>query len=1283
VGGQISIGSPTDNSLTITQSSQRGAINWQTFNIGTGNTVQFVQPNSNSITLNRVVGGVPSNIQGALLANGQVWIQNANGVLFGNGATINVNSLLVTTKNVDVNQFMAGNAFDLASTGGNAGIINDGSITAAGYITLIGDQVRNSGSISAKQMVLAAGDSATVALDNGQGISVTLTNSTANALVENSGRIVAGNDGSVLLTAQGKDTLLDTVINLSGVVKAGTIVADAGITGDVVVTGDLDASNQNGKGGAVVLSGNRVGLFDDATVNVSGDASGGLAIIGGDNLNKVPGSSASNLINEVTFADYTQIDSGVKIDAGSANGDGGFIESSGAVLSVDGTISAAAPNGKSGLWLIDPTNITISGGVSGAPTGGTFTGGAFAGTAATATITNQTISDTLNTSTNVLITTASSQAGAGNITQSVGADINTTGTATLTLEAAATITLNGNIAEVGAGKLNLNLTADAEHFGNGAVTQCATSTIDLNGGKLTMSGNVTTLSGGIVNGVLINGNITNIGTGTITGHSNAGAGVSFISSSTLTLNGDNDVTIIGTTNTGTNVAVAVGVNMNGTLFMSDNSKLMVIGESNTGRAVTISNTTLSGHANLTLNGTSRDDAGVVKLVTSSNFIVTDDATATFTGEGGLVGVGINHDVDVSGNGTIVVVGRSVESTGTSTGGFNVSDNGVVTITGTSTNGTGALLGGAAGFVSTNVSGNGSVTVTGTSTNGVGVETATSGNPLTISDNGTLNINGTSTTNTGVNLRNNMSSDGGGSSVNVIGNSTSGAGVSMGQRVDATTGATTDGETTATNNGTISIAGNSQAGTGIDLQTTFINLTSPYNGTVTTANITAETGGTVTLTGNSNGSGVGVNMPSGSVVTTNGTGSTTAITGLSKTNTGVVFNGTTETTDGGDLTVFGNASAFAVGLVFGNGSVVNTSNAATSIYGFDTSGSHDLGVPASNSTTNNGTLTLCRNDFVCGRSLPGNGSVATGGGGGDGGGGSDVGAVAGVAVLGGLIAFLAGGEGEVWALQAPQALSGEGFVPLWCNAMLDYVEISGDQKQAFVRLHTQEGLIERTLPLKDGGNGVRHYGAVDGTTGEYAELSFNPETREYFFQESGTRGGAAYAVKSHGWLGKKEDVTDPTKGDYELSDAGCAVAPPVVEAPVPVPEPAWKTVLTEKPVRIDGANFATDSAKLLPGAEDRLSAVLQAAMAHPEINLSVAGHTDSTGSRAWNEALSGQRAEAVKAWLVGRGIAAERISSAGFADTQPAESNATREGRAANRRVEVSYTVREETRVRVE
>ncbi|WP_250455521.1 filamentous hemagglutinin N-terminal domain-containing protein [Caballeronia sp. ATUFL_M2_KS44] len=287
-GGQVTAGqasiSQNTNTMTINQGSQRTVIDWNSFNVGAGNTVQFNQPNAQSQALNRVSGGGASNIQGSLLANGQVLIQNANGVLFGKGSVVNVGSLLATTKAINPDAFMAGGTLQLNSTGTNASVVNDGSIQAQGYVTLVGDQVRNTGSINTAQggqVVLAAGDSATVALPNGQGIQLTLTNATANALVENSGTIKADN-GSVLLTARGTNTLLSTVVNLSGVVRAGTVVADAGNTGDVAVTGKIDASNNaaGGVGGTVVLSGDRVGVFGNASIDASGDVAGGKVIIG-------------------------------------------------------------------------------------------------------------------------------------------------------------------------------------------------------------------------------------------------------------------------------------------------------------------------------------------------------------------------------------------------------------------------------------------------------------------------------------------------------------------------------------------------------------------------------------------------------------------------------------------------------------------------------------------------------------------------------------------------------------------------------------------------------------------------------------------------------------------------------------------------------------------------------------------------------------------------------------------------------------------------------------------
>jgi len=141
--------------------------------------------------------------------------------------------------------------------------------------------------------------------------------------------------------------------------------------------------------------------------------------------------------------------------------------------------------------------------------------------------------------------------------------------------------------------------------------------------------------------------------------------------------------------------------------------------------------------------------------------------------------------------------------------------------------------------------------------------------------------------------------------------------------------------------------------------------------------------------------------------------------------------------------------------------------------------------------------------------------------------------------------------------------------------------------------------------------------------------------------------------------------------------------PVVEsAPAPQPRESWKTILTEKPVRLEGANFATNSATLLKTADVKLSEVVNAAKKYSEVKLDVSGHTDSRGSKELNQKLSGNRAAAVKAWLVKHGVAADRISTAGYADTQPMADNKTQAGRAANRRVEVRYVIKEEKKVRV-
>src|SRR5487761_2627960 len=104
MGGVVSAGSASiaggAGNTTINQSSQNVAINWQSFSIGQGEAVRFVQPNSSSVALNRVLGSDPSNIMGSLSANGKVFLLNPNGVLFGQGAQVNVGGLVASTLNI-------------------------------------------------------------------------------------------------------------------------------------------------------------------------------------------------------------------------------------------------------------------------------------------------------------------------------------------------------------------------------------------------------------------------------------------------------------------------------------------------------------------------------------------------------------------------------------------------------------------------------------------------------------------------------------------------------------------------------------------------------------------------------------------------------------------------------------------------------------------------------------------------------------------------------------------------------------------------------------------------------------------------------------------------------------------------------------------------------------------------------------------------------------------------------------------------------------------------------
>lgn len=106
------------------------------------------------------------------------------------------------------------------------------------------------------------------------------------------------------------------------------------------------------------------------------------------------------------------------------------------------------------------------------------------------------------------------------------------------------------------------------------------------------------------------------------------------------------------------------------------------------------------------------------------------------------------------------------------------------------------------------------------------------------------------------------------------------------------------------------------------------------------------------------------------------------------------------------------------------------------------------------------------------------------------------------------------------------------------------------------------------------------------------------------------------------------------------------------------------------VAVYGINFDTGKATLRPESEAVLEEVRKLAAGHPDLKLRIEGHTDNAGNAAANRKLSQDRANAVRTWLVAKGVKPAQLTAAGLGDTRPAADNGTDEGRAKNRRVEL-------------
>ena len=355
-------------------------INWQSFSIHAGEITRFIQQNGNSAVLNRITGQDPSKILGSLESNGKVFLINPNGIVFGQGATVNVNGLVASSLGMTNEDFLAGKrqftAGGVAGSVGNAGTINGGK---GGQVLLIAPNVENTGIITAPngEVILAAGRSVQLADPGNPQLRVLVSAPADQAL--NLGQIIA-QGGSIgmagaLVSQRGVLNANSAVVGEHGriVLKA---IGKALLEGGSVTS----ATGAAGKGGEIQVLGEQVGLLGNARIDASGATGGGTVLLGGDyqGKNAAVQNARQVLIGKdaTVAADATGNGNGGKVIAwgnesaqvhgsisargGAQGGDGGFVETSGHSLAVDGIrVDTGARRGKRGSWLLDPYDIDV------------------------------------------------------------------------------------------------------------------------------------------------------------------------------------------------------------------------------------------------------------------------------------------------------------------------------------------------------------------------------------------------------------------------------------------------------------------------------------------------------------------------------------------------------------------------------------------------------------------------------------------------------------------------------------------------------------------------------------------------------------------------------------------------------------------------------------------------------------------------------------------------------------------------------------------------------------
>ncbi len=685
VSGNTSSTLTAPGHLETTQTTNRAIISAPNVDVLGGESWNILQPSSSSAILVRVTNGQPTQIIGDITANGQFGLINGAGTIFGANSQVNVGSLIVSTADISNENFNAGRMkFDIPGNR-DASIVNHGHITVAegGLVALLAPGVENDGVISANMgtVALGAGEAFTVDFYGDNLYSFTVdkkaeakakdeNGNDLDAAITNKGTVKAAH---VYMTASAAKDVVDKAINTTGIVEAttahmdgGDIVLDGG-EGSVHVSGTLRAAGKGAgkKGGVITVASTDAITLTDATVDASGDASGGKVRIGGDAQGGGTMAHATNVSidgNSVIDASSTNGNGGDVvvwsdkntdfnglINISSKNADGGHAEVSSAdELNYNGFTDATGKN--FGTLLLDPGNWTISN----------------AATSANKKNVAELVTQLGSANVTIDTATAAAQVGAQGTINVVDA-INWSTAGSLTLTALQDVTLNASIKNTFKGTATqgaITLNASKTNSGNVGLNSGSLSTV---GGDITINtkhfyigkpASVTSVTGNInINndtGVFNNyGAAHDINTGgNVKVHQGGGLSIQNVIDSLGTIGGAIDI-IVGKGVYAENLVIDKKM----TITSVDGTNTFITGQANKGQSGTIKindgvqgvQIGSTGHG-FVIYGNDNSNAGIsngaIHLMNNNNGTVIQGNTLATTGPSVVHGVAINNSDNV-------------------------------------------------------------------------------------------------------------------------------------------------------------------------------------------------------------------------------------------------------------------------------------------------------------------------------------------------------------------------------------------------------------------------------------------------------------------------------------------------------------------------------------------------------------------------------------------------------------------------------------------------------------